>query len=689
MSIKMRKLKQIVLTLLIIVSSASIAQKLDINKMPTSGSAPKVNLGKPQTFTLPNGLRVMVVEDNKLPRFSAQLTIDNEPFAEGDKKGVSGLMGSLLGKGSTKTPKDKFEAEVDFMGASLELYSSGAYASGLSRYFERVMEMLGEAALMPNFTQEELDKEKDKAIEGLKSGEKSVPAIAGRVSAALSYGMNHPFGEYETIDKYKGITLEDLKANYNKFFVPGKAYLVIIGDVKFENVKTVVTKHFELWKKASAPVISYSDPKNVQFTQINFIDVPHAVQAEVSLANLTNLKMTDPDYFPALIANEIVGGSFESYLNKTLREVKGWTYGARSRIGASKNINRFTAGASLKQVAVDSAVVEILTQINKIRKEFVKDEDLKNAKATFAGDFIRESAKPRTISNYALRIETQELPKDFYEKYLANLEKVTKEDVMRVAKKYFMTDNARIVVAAKGTEVIEKLEATKIPIYYFDQWGNETKKPEQKKADASVTAQSVLENYIKAIGGKEKVNAINTMKMVGTATIPGAPAPINATIKVGQGKMSNTMEMMGMTVMKQVVTSEKGYMMQQGQKMDMKEEEYKKSSTTSYPIMETVLLKSNDLVLSGIEAVDGTDTYVIKSGDTKYFYDIKNNLRVQSVSEVEAQGQKMLITSKFKDYREVNGIKVPYTLILNQGMELEFKFSEILINEGVTDADFE
>jgi hypothetical protein len=252
-----------------------------------------------------------------------------------------------------------------------------------------------------------------------------------------------------------------------------------------------------------------------------------------------------------------------------------------------------------------------------------------------------------------------------------------------------MTDNARIVVAAKGSEVLEKLEATKIPIFYFDQFGNKTEKPEQKKADASVTAQSVIENYLKAIGGKDKAEAAKTMKMVGTANIPGAPAPISATMKVGQGKMSNTMEMMGMTVMKQVATSEKGYMMQQGQKSDMKEEEYKKSSEKAYPITETVLLKSKDLVLSGIEAVDGVDAYVIKSGDTKYFYDTKSFLKIQEVNEVEAQGQKMLVTNKLKDYRDVKGLKVPFIYIINQGMELEFKFSEILINEGVTDADFE
>lgn len=685
----MKKLKQII-ALLIITTSVGFAQKLDINKMPKSGPAPKVNLGKPQTFTLPNGLQVMVVEDNKLPRFSAQLTLDNEPYAEGDKKGVSSLMGAMLGKGSTKTPKDKFEAEVDFMGGSLELGSTGAYATGLSRYFDRMIEMLGEAALMPNFTQEEFDKEKDKAIEGLKSSEKNVPAIASRVSAALSYGTNHPFGEYETIDKYKSITLDDVKQHYNKFFVPGKAYLIIIGDVKFDHVKTQVSKHFELWKKATAPYISYSDPSNVQFTQINFVDVPHAVQAEVSFANLTNLKMTDPDYFPALIANEIVGGSFESYLNKTLREVKGWTYGARSRVGASKNINRFTASASLKQATVDSAVVEILTQINKIRKEFVKEDDLKNAKATFAGDFIRESAKPRTISNYALRIETQNLPKDFYEKYLANLEKVTKEDVMRVAKKYFMTDNARIIVAAKGSEVINKLEATKIPIFYFDQWGNKTEKPQQKKADASMTAQTVLENYLKAIGGKDKAAAIKTIAYTGGLQVPGLPAPANVSIKYGHGKFLQEINVPGMgTMAKTMVNEKEGYMSQMGQKNELKGDDLKEQQVLSHPIVELSLLNQKETKLDGIEKFNNTDAYKVKYGKMAYFYDVKSNLCLGYTTTVEQGGQTFVIETKLDDIKEVGGIKLAHKWIQNMGQELTTNFSEIKLNEGVTDADFE
>jgi predicted Zn-dependent peptidase len=681
----MKKLSSIFLIGLMLFAATMEAQ-VDRKKMPKPGPAPKVVIGKPQTFTLPNGLKVMVVEDNKLPSVTINLSLDNDPYAYGEKKGVADLTGALLGKGSTKTPKDKFEEEVDFMGATIEISTGGAYASGLSRYFDRILEMMAEAALMPNFTQEELDKERDKAIEGLKSQEKSAAAIAGRVSSVLAYGKNHPFGEYDTEEAMRGITLEDVRNHYSTFFVPGKAYMIVIGDVKFNDVKEKITKHFELWKKATPPSISYSDPQNVPFTQINFVDVPNAVQAEVAYINTVRLKMTDPDYFPVLIANEIVGGSFESYLNKTLREEKAWTYGARSSLPASKNITRFRAGASLKQATVDSAVVEILNQINKIRNQFVSDEDLKNAKATFSGDFIRESAKPRTISSYALRIETQGLPANFYETYLANINKVTKEDIMRVAKKYFLTENARIVVAAKGSEVMDKLEATKIPVFYFDKYGNKIDKPVAQKVEANVTAKAVLEKYLQAIGGIDKVKSVKTLMNVGSAKVPGAPADLMITMKYAEGKFMQDINMMGMSMNKQVVTPTFGYMMQQGQRINLEGDDLKEAQETAQPFAELAML-NKDLKVSA-EKFNEVDAYAIVDGKTTHFYDRNTGLKLGTSVAVEQAGQKMEIVTAYKDFKEVKGVKVPFNMVQNVGFELDIKFSEVKINEGVSDADF-
>ncbi|MPT35530.1 MAG: insulinase family protein, partial [Flavobacterium sp.] len=161
---------------------------------PKPGPAPTINVKKPETFTLKNGLKVMVVENHKLPRVSYTLTLDNPPYAEGDKKGVADLTSSMIGKGSKKISKDTFNEEVDFLGANISFSSNGANASGLSKYSGRILELMAEGALHPVFTQEEFDKEKAKLLEGIKSQEKSVTAVASRVENVLAFGKSHPSG---------------------------------------------------------------------------------------------------------------------------------------------------------------------------------------------------------------------------------------------------------------------------------------------------------------------------------------------------------------------------------------------------------------------------------------------------------------------------------------------------------------
>ena len=209
---------------------------------PKPGPSPVIKIKKPEAFTLPNGLKVMVVENHKLPRVSFSLNIDNTPYAEGTKKGVADLTSSLIGNGSVKISKDAFNEEIDFLGADLNFYSSGASGSSLSKYSGRILELMAEGALNPKFTQEEFDKEKDKLIEGLKTQEKSVAAVAGRVQNVLAYGKNHPYGEFLSEETIKNVTLSDVENNYHTNFVPENAYLIIIGDVKFKETKKVYAR---------------------------------------------------------------------------------------------------------------------------------------------------------------------------------------------------------------------------------------------------------------------------------------------------------------------------------------------------------------------------------------------------------------------------------------------------------------
>ena len=654
---------------------------------PKPGPAPVINIGKPQTFELKNGLKVMVVENHKLPRVSFSLSIDNAPYAEGSKKGVADLTSIMMGNGTKTMPKDKFNEEVDFLGANIGFSLGGASASGLSKYTDKILALMVDGSLNSVFTQEELEKERAKLLEGLKSNEKSVSAVAGRVEDVLFYGKTHPSGEYLTEETIKNVSLTDIKNQYATYFVPENAYLVVIGDIKFKDVKKAVEKSFSSWKKAAAPAVSYTDPVDVQYSQINFVDMPNAVQSEISLLNVSDLKMTDKDYFAVLLANQVLGGDFNSYLNMNLREAHGWTYGARSSIRGNKYVGKFKANTQVRNAVTDSAVVEFFKEIKKIRTTKVEDDMLKNVKAGYVGNFVMAMEKPGTIARYALMTQTQNLPADFFETYVKNINAVTVDDILRVAQKYFKEDNIRVLVTGKASEVLGGLEALKMPIFYFDKFGNPTERPAtSKEVPAGVTTKTVFDNYIKAIGGEKAVKTVKSVMMVGTTTIPQAPSPLTYTSKNdSKDRMMVEVSMGAMSMMKQVIGDKTGYMTQQGQKMDVPAEEFAamKADSKLFPELTATAGK-----LVSIESMEGSDAYVIENGKTTTYYDVKSGLKVAESKTQEQGGQKMVATTYFKDYRDVKGVKFPFNVIMNVGVELDIKLSEVKVNEGVSDADF-
>jgi zinc protease len=669
----------------------TITMQAQDRKMPLPGPAPAININKPQTFTMKNGLKVIVVENNKLPRVSYTLTLDNAPYAEGNKIGVSSLLSSMMGNGTQSISKDAFNEEIDFLGANMNFWSSGASASGLSRYSNRLLELMAEGALKPLLVQEEFDKEKEKAIEGLKANEKSVTAIASRVENVLTYGKNHYNGEFMTEESLNNISLADVKMNYNTYFVPGNAYLVVVGDVKFKDVKKNVEKLFGKWKKATAPNVTYPEPKDVQYSQINFVDASNAVQSEIALVNLSNLKMTDKDYFAALLANQILGGGGEGRLFLNLREAHGWTYGAYSSIGSGKYTTKFRSSSSVRNTVTDSAVVEIFNELKRIKTDLVSEEDLKNAKAKYVGNFVMQIEKSATIARYALNKYTQNLSDDFYENYIKNINAVTAQDIKNAANKYFLTENTRVVITGKAADVLPALEKlskdAKLPIFYFDKFGNPAEKPVVKKEiPAGVTAQSVIQKHIDNIGGVDALKKVKTVAIMSSGTVQGTP--LNMTTKMAKGKMMNEISAMGMSVMKTAVNDKAGYAVMQGQRQDITGDDLKEMQLNANTFKELTLLADKNATLNGIETIKDGDTYAIESGKVTYYFDVKSGYKVAEAVEMEQMGQKMKQTTYFEDYKEVKGLKFPYKTTLNVGMEIEFITSEVKINEGVTDADF-
>lgn len=670
----------------------SVSAQIDRSVQPKPGPAPKINLGKPQTFELKSGLKVLVVENHKLPRVSASLSIDNDPIFEGEKAGVSSLTGSLLGTGTKNISKDAFNEEVDYLGANISFGSQSASLNSLSKYFPRILELMADAAQNPIFTQEEFDKEVSKLLDGIKSGEKSVQNIANRVQYALAYGKDHPYGEFTSKETVENVSLADVQNFYNSYFKPNNAYLVIVGDVNFKEVKKLVKKNFKNWEEGDLPAYTIPKVNNVAKTEIDFIDMPNAVQSDVTVLSTVHLKMSNPDYFAVKLANHILGGGSISKLYLNLREDKGYTYGAYSRIGSDeKTATTFKAYAQVRNIVTDSTVIEFMKEIKKFRDAPVTKEELSNTKAAYVGSFVRNVEKPETVAQYALNIKINNLPEDFYETYLAKISAVTIEDIQRVAQKYFSENNARIVVTGKALEVLPNLEKLPYKINYFDKEAKATSKPEMTKPiPEGVTKEIVLNNYINAVGGIEKINAIKTLFNKAEASMQGMVLTMESKSMV-PNKQSVIMSGMGMILSKMIFDGEKGYSEQQGMKKELAGAELEKLKSSTVPFQEIGYLTNDKVTLEKIEPIDGSDAYVLKVGDdTSVYYDVASGLKIKQVNEVEAMGKTIEQSFEFTDYKEVDGIKFPHTLKMSVGpQQFDFMVKEIRLNKDVSDSDFQ
>ncbi|OCK43630.1 peptidase M16 [Tenacibaculum soleae] len=681
------KTKIVSLIAIIAMSFATTAQ-IDRSVQPKPGPAPKVQLGKVDKFTLPNGLQVIMVENHKLPRASASLTIDNKAVAEGNKAGLSNMMGSLLGRGTTNITKDEFNEKVDYLGARVNFYSSGASAASLKKYFPEILELMADGVKNSQFTQEEFDKEVKITLDGLKSNEKSVTAIARRVEDALIYGKNHPFGEFTTKESISNISLTDIQNNFNTYYKPNNAYLVIVGDINPSETKKLVTKLFGDWKKGNVPAVAFAKPKNVSTTEINFINMPNAVQSEIVVANNIELKLGDKDYYAALLANSILGGGGTARLFMNLREDKGYTYGSYSSVRQSRDAATFRATASVRNMVTDSSVVEIQKEINKIRYQKVSAEELKNAKAKYVGNFVMEVQKPATAARYALNIALYNLPADFYENYLKNINAVTLEDVQNAAIKYFRGDKARIIITGKGIEVLKNLEKNAdYKINYFDTEGNPTTKPAMTlPIPTGVTATSVINNYFKAIGGQNKVNAVKSVKITSEAKVQGMQVSL-VQKNAAPNKSLTLVSMMGNVMQKVVFDGTKGYQEVRGQRKDLAGKELEEAKNSKAPFADEAYKKG---ILDRIEPINGENSYVIKLDKKEIFYNIKSGLKLKEVAVVKGPQGDVKVPIEYGDYKEVNGVKFPHLMIQSMGpIKINFEVKEIKINEGVTDADFQ
>lgn len=659
--------------------------QVDRSTYPAPAPAREIKLGNADAFVLPNGLKVFVVENNKLPRVAFSLVLERDPILEGEKAGMLDMVGEMLTGGTKNRTKDQLDEEIDFIGATLRAGSTSIFASSLKKHQDKVLELMSDVLYNPVFPQEELDKLKKQAISGLAASKDDPNAISSRLAASLNFGKDHPYGELESETTVNNITVEDIKAYYQTYFKPNIAYLAIVGDISKAEAEALVNKYFAKWEKGEVPSKTYSVPAAPQKNVVALVDRAASVQSVVNITYPMEMSLSDADYLASRLLNYILGGGASSRLFMNLREDKGYTYGAYSSIGADKLVTSFSANASVKQTATDSAIVEMIYEIRNLRDNGITEAELESAKANLSGSFGRSLENPSTIANFAINTERYQLPADFYTTYLQRLNALTVDEINAAAKKYLKPDNMYITVVGNGSVIQENLMAFG-DVRRFTNMGE----PERQIAmDADMTPEAVIEKYIQAIGGEEKARSIKTSKLESVAEIQGMKLNMIYVYDETNQSFSNKIMMMGNVAANTVIKDGKATVSSMGQVQELTDEQFEaaKMSMFIFPELHYESL-GYSLALEGIKDVEGVDAYKVivsnPSGASQAnYYSVSTGLKIKSESAESGE-------TFYAEYTDVEGVKYPMLMTVKSPMipmPLESKVEKIEFNVAIQEGD--
>jgi predicted Zn-dependent peptidase len=665
-------MKGITFLLAILAINAGTYGQVDRSKAPEPGPARVIKIGKYQSFMLKNGLQVFVVENHKLPRVQFSLQLRHDAVYEGEKAGYIAMAGELIGTGTTNRTKAELDEQVDFIGASLNTSASGIYASSLTKHTPVLLELMTDVLYNPAFDPAELEKIKTQTLSAITANKEDPQAIASDVRGVLLYGKDHPYGDLVTEKTVGVITLEDCKAYYDTYFRPNNAYLAIVGDIDLKAARALVEKNFGAWKSGTIPNPVFPTPRPPEKTFVAMVDRPSSVQSVITVAHPVELKPGGPEAIEANVMNNILGGGgLSSRLNQNLREHKAFTYGAHSSLSSDKLIGSFDADVSVRNEVTDSAVVELLSELRRIRNEPVGDDELNAAKAYISGSFGRSLENPATIANFAINTAKYDLPKDYYANYVKNVAAVTKADVQDVATKLIYPDRAYILLVGKGSEIAPKLERFG-EVKYFDIYGNPYTPSAGAALPAGLTAEKVIQNYIAALGGAGNIKAINSLKSSSKASVPGAELVIN-TYQQAPNKRVVEIIANGSPFQKITCDGEDVSIVTMGQKTPVDEGTREETAFNSYLVPELYYKEAGVSVkLTGIEKVEERDAYAVEytyaSGNkSTVYFDIETGLKVKDVRSMKTPQGEMTRSVNYNNYEERGGVKFATQVAQNVG----------------------
>lgn len=457
--------------LLFAFNCSQIRAEIDRTQKPAPAPPPAAAFPDYKERTLPNGLKIFVIEDERTPTVVFRLVIKSGAIFDGKKTGLTGFVATLLNRGTAKRDADSFARESDFIGMSLEASagpdSIAVIAAGLTKYTDKIIDLFADAVLHPAFRAEQFTMEQKKTLSKLAAERMEPEALGDKLSGKLVFGA-HPYGAYRTPETVQAIKREDVVAFHKTHFIPNNATLAIVGDVKAEMIVPMVEKALGQWK--TGKVVQPAVPKiaGIKGIEVHLVDRPGSVQSNIVIGE-TGPPRADGNVPELNVLNAALGGGFSGRLFQNLREKHGYTYGAYSAFMLNKYAGAFKATAETRNEVTAPAIKETLAEIQRMRDEPMPDAELELQRQYNVGNYLLSLESAGRTAQRVQDIDLYGLPHDFYKTYAKRMAEVTPEQIEQLAKKYLSVENLAIVVVGEGGEIKPQLEKIgKVFVYDTD-----------------------------------------------------------------------------------------------------------------------------------------------------------------------------------------------------------------------------
>jgi predicted Zn-dependent peptidase len=425
----------------------------DRTRPPALGPAPQVDLPSIQKRTLSNGLAVWLVEAHEVPIVQVTLVVragsGDDPVG---KFGTASLTSAMLDEGAGSRSALEIADAVEFLGATLSTTSSfDASAVRLNVPVQRLQDalpLLADVTLRPTFPGMDVERLRQERLTSLLQARDDPSSIAAMAFARVVFGPTHRYGTGTagTETTVTSLSGGDLKAFHAAYYHPANATLVVVGDVTLDAVLPELEKHFGPWKAAAAPTRRTPVPAAPQLArgQISIVDKPDAEQSQIRIG-WVGVPRSTSDYFPLLVLNTVLGGSFTSRLNQNLREAHGYAYGASSGFDMRLSAGPFVAAAGVQTDKTAEALREFFNELTAIASPIGADE-LAKARNYIALGFPSEFESSSDLSRRLEELIVYQLPDDYFERYVADVQAVTAEAAQKAAATHIQPARFAVVV---------------------------------------------------------------------------------------------------------------------------------------------------------------------------------------------------------------------------------------------------